>query len=49
MSFASTGRSTSSTIRKEGDMFENTRAFSGFAVGELAQRGVRFERYPGME
>ena len=37
-------------------MFENTTAFSGFAVDdidkavdELAARGVRFERYDGAE
>jgi predicted enzyme related to lactoylglutathione lyase len=34
--FNPVGRSTSSTTRKEGDMFGNTKAFSGFAVDDLA-------------
>jgi len=30
-------------------MFADTKAYSGFAVDELAGRGVRFERYDGFE
>jgi hypothetical protein len=30
-------------------MFANTKAFSGFAVDDPVARGVRFERYVGLE
>ncbi|HEX2823033.1 MAG TPA: hypothetical protein VHO07_23145 [Streptosporangiaceae bacterium] len=29
-------------------MFENTKAFSGFAVDELISRGVELEKYDGL-